>query len=536
MAAAADVDAEARSILERAAASSFPPLHAIHHLLSVGVCVRCIFRFFGAFSYAAPCLSLTASVLHSFLEEHDDSAKSGSCSCLSKDEAYCSICFGVLLPTCYQDDGVEPLRSVSPIDNVTSIISEAVQREGHQVDEFSLEISLPAVIAANDRAIRLYMKEKYGSANWFDEKIFSQQTMSVKEALRILLVPSVEKQMNVKHGNNSFRIRLTYTHDEGSQKLLRLLPNDRGRKRKTESRDGSSKRGSTDDDKQILSESDAFINKTLEGIQDQDFRSLFQLPPEKVLEPCHLVISCQRSPIYIGGRYLKLSRNVSQSCWIIDDERMGEASVEEIIGENVRAICKGDGYKFHAAGREDIDVRMLGSGRPFLVEVLNVRSIPSATEVQQIADKINDSEKKHVRVRNLKLVGSEIWTMMREGEAEKQKQYAALIWTSRPLTDDDLHNISLIKDMEIVQKTPIRVLHRRSPLERKRIIHWMEIEKISGGSNYYLLHLCTQAGTYIKEFVHGDLGRTHPSVGVMLSCRTEILQLDVTDVKMDFLQ
>jgi tRNA pseudouridine synthase 10 len=39
------------------------------------------------------------------------------------------------------------------------------------------------------------MKEKYGSANWFDEKIFSQQTMSVKEALRILLVPSVEKQM-----------------------------------------------------------------------------------------------------------------------------------------------------------------------------------------------------------------------------------------------------------------------------------------------------------------------------------------------------
>lgn len=50
----------------------------------------------------------------------------------------------------------------------------------------------------------------------------------------------------------------------------------------TESRDGSSKRGSTDDDKQILSESDAFINKNLEGIQDQDFRSLFQLPPEKV--------------------------------------------------------------------------------------------------------------------------------------------------------------------------------------------------------------------------------------------------------------
>jgi tRNA pseudouridine synthase 10 len=41
-----------------------------------------------------------------------------------------------------------------------------------------------------------------------------------------------------------------------------------------------------------------------------------------------------------------------------------------------------------------------------------------------------------------------------------------------------------------------------------------------------------QAGTYIKEFVHGDLGRTTPSMGSILGCRAEIIQLDVTDVKM----
>ncbi|XP_047063960.1 tRNA pseudouridine synthase Pus10 [Lolium rigidum] len=535
--AAAELDAETRSILERAAAASFPPLPAVHHLLSVGVCVRCIFRMFGAFSHACSCTSLTVSVLHSFLEEHDDSVKSGSCSCLLTDETCCSVCFGILLPTCHQDDGVASIDNISRIDIITSMVSQAVQRENYQIDEFSLEISLPAVVAANERAMRLYMKQKYGNENWFKDEIFSQQTMSVKEALRLLIVPSLEKQLDVKHGNNSFRIRLTYTHDDASLKLNSLLPNDSSRKRKTESREGTdTRRNSTYDDKQILSETDSFIHKTLEGIQDKEFCSLFQLPPEKVVKPCDLVISCLRSPIYIGGRYLKLSRNVSQSCWIIDDERMGEASVEEIIGEHVRAICRGDGCKFHAAGREDIDVRMLGSGRPFLIEVLNVRSIPSANEVQQIADKINSSEKKHVRVRNLNLADSEIWSMMREGEAEKQKQYAALIWTSRPLTDDDLQKISVVKDMEIIQNTPIRVLHRRSPLERKRIIHWMEIEKVEGSSNYYLLHLCTQAGTYIKEFVHGDLGRTNPSIGAMVGCRAEILQLDVTDVKMDLLQ
>ncbi|KQJ84038.1 putative tRNA pseudouridine synthase Pus10 isoform X2 [Brachypodium distachyon] len=535
--AAAEVDAEVRGILERVAADSFPPLHAVHHLLSVGVCVPCTFRMFGAFSHVCSCTSLTASVLHSFLEDHDDSAKGGPCSCLSTDEACCSVCFGVLLPTCHQDDGVVSFNGISPIDRITSMVFQAVQRESYQLDEFFLEISLPAVVAANERAIRLHMKEKYGNENWFKDKIFSQQTMSVKEALRLLLVPSLEKKLDVKHGNNSFRIRLTYTHDDASRKLKSLLPNDRNRKRKTESREGTdTRRNSTYEDNQILSETDSFIHKTLECIQDQEFCSLFQLPPEKVFKPCHLVISCLRSPIYIGGRYLKLSRNVSQSCWIIDDERMGEASVEEIIGEDVRTICRGDGCKFHAAGREDIDVRMLGSGRPFLIEVLNARSIPSAIEVEQIAEKINSSEKKYVRVRNLKLVDREIWSMMREGEAEKQKQYAALIWTSRSLTDVDLQKISGVNDMEIVQNTPIRVLHRRSPLERKRIIHWMEIEKVEGSSNYYLLHLCTQAGTYIKEFVHGDLGRTHPSIGAILGCRAEILQLDVTDVKMDLLQ
>ncbi|RCV34936.1 hypothetical protein SETIT_7G198300v2 [Setaria italica] len=533
---------EARSILERAAESSFPPLHAVHHLLSVGVCVRCILRLLGAYSSACSFASLTASVLHSFLEEHDNSIKGGSCSCLSADDSYCSVCLGVLLPAWHREEGVETSHGGFHIDSISSMISQVVQKESYLVDEFSLEISLPPVIAANERAVRLYMKQKFGNENWFKDKMFPQQIMSVKEALRLLMVPSLEKQMNAKHDNCSFRIRLTYTHDDASQKLHSLLPNEHGRKRKTDSRNGSDtsneahKRNSTDGNNKQISESDSFIYKTLEGIQDQELCNLIQLPPEKVSKPCHLVISCMRSPIYIGGRYLKLSRNVSQSCWIIDDERMGEASVEEIIGENIRVICRGDSCKFHAAGREDIDVRMLGSGRPFLVELLNVRSIPSEIEVQQIEDRINNSEKKYVRVRNLKLVGNEIWTMMREGESEKQKQYTALIWTSRELAENDLHNISVTKDMEIVQKTPIRVLHRRSPLERKRIIHWMEIEKVKGSSNYYLLHLCTQAGTYIKEFVHGDLGRTHPSIGAIFGCRAEILQLDVTDVKMDFLQ
>lgn len=176
---------------------------------------------------------------------------------------------------------------------------------------------------------------------------------------------------------------------------------------------------------------------------------------------------------------------------------------------------------------------MLGSGRPFLLEIQNARQVPSEETVKEIESKINGLENKLVGVKNLQVVGSQGWTLMREGEAEKQKQYCALVWISRPLEDEDVCSISLLHDMQILQKTPIRVLHRRSPLEREKIIHWMKIERIAESSQYFLLHLCTQAGTYIKEFVHGDFGRTQPSIGSILGCRAEILQLDVTDVKMD---
>jgi len=44
------------------------------------------------------------------------------------------------------------------------------------------------------------------------------------------------------------------------------------------------------------------------------------------------------------------------------------------------------------------------------------------------------------------------------------------------------------------------------------------------------LHVIASAGTYIKELVHGDLGRTTPSIGELLKTEADILQLDVANV------
>ncbi|KAF3446860.1 hypothetical protein FNV43_RR12040 [Rhamnella rubrinervis] len=519
------------------------PSHAVEELLSLGVCNQCILRLFGIGEHLCYCCSLSPSLLNSVFGDSTETRKQRSTSGTNEEhqnfsgsstsrgsKIVCSLCLGIL-QSIYCDDKKLVVEKDSAKDLAISI-AELVKHEGYQIEGFSLEVSLPPVIVENETSFWLYMKRKYGSELWFQGKSHNE-CISVKDALKISLVKPLETFLDCESNRSTIRIRLTYTQPEAlSQNSTEK--NEGVKRRKIGTGNGLE---TADDDLKCsdfsMSDADAAVEKPLESLQTSESSENFKFSSKLVSEPCQLVFSCYRTHIYFGGRYLKYSRNVSQTRWIIDDERMGEASVEELIGCNILPLCRGDTYKFHAAGREDIDVRMLGSGRPFLVEIQNARHVPSEMSVKNLEKEINELEKKLVGVKNLKIVGSQGWTLMREGESEKQKQYAALVWISRPLKDDDFQSISSHKDMLIMQKTPVRVLHRRSPLEREKIIHWMRMERISGHSQYFLLHLCTQAGTYIKEFVHGDLGRTHPSIGSILDCRAEILQLDVTDVKMD---
>ena len=101
------------------------------------------------------------------------------------------------------------------------------------------------------------------------------------------------------------------------------------------------------------------------------------------------VLSVQRASIFFRGRYRKYSRRISQSPWSYDDDI---DSVESLVTRPVVELLNcGKGFgrdpptaewnptkcgkeahlyaKFHAAGREDVDVRMLGRGRPFIIEI-----------------------------------------------------------------------------------------------------------------------------------------------------------------------
>lgn len=73
--------------------------------------------------------------------------------------------------------------------------------------------------------------------------------------------------------------------------------------------------------------------------------------------------------------YNKFSRHLSQTPWLVDGKRKSDSSVEELICNPLNVGVMAADWRFSASGREDLDVRMLGTGRPFVVEFINPRRI-----------------------------------------------------------------------------------------------------------------------------------------------------------------
>lgn len=49
-----------------------------------------------------------------------------------------------------------------------------------------------------------------------------------------------------------------------------------------------------------------------------------------------------------------------------------------------------------------------------------------------------------------------------------------------------------------------------------------------------VLDITTGAGTYIKEFIHGDFGRTTPSISSIIEQDIDIIALDVNAIDLEW--
>ena len=164
---------------------------------------------------------------------------------------------------------------------------------------------------------------------------------------------------------------------------------------------------------------------------------------------------------------------------MVDGIKKTDSSVQELICGELCQLTRCSDHTFLASGREDVDVRMLGSGRPFAVELSNPKSVSlSQEDIHKVHELINRSTDL-IAVQLLTKVSKEEIALLKEGEAEKKKQYYALVWSERDVKAGEMECLEGIKDLVISQKTPIHVLHRRSLVTRERRVHSMHCASIA---------------------------------------------------------
>jgi tRNA pseudouridine synthase 10 len=270
-------------------------------------------------------------------------------------------------------------------------------------------------------------------------------------------------------------------------------------------------------------------------------------------------------PIFIKGNYCKFSRKLAQTDYFCPKckgrgkktnlvceycgglGRMTEESLAGLISPFFIKHFRGMDCIFHGAGREDSDVRMLNKGRPFIIEILQpeIRSV----KLDMIEEEINLVLKEKVAITKLEFVTSKDVAPLKN--ALHDKIYLATILCSKK---PDLKKLKFNEKIKVLQRTPIRVSKRRSDLVRTKFVELIEIKKNKNNllelnglgdvnglgdkncvnyENEFILKLRTSHGTYVKEFISGDSGRSNPSISLILGIDCVCKKLDVLEICTD---
>jgi tRNA pseudouridine synthase 10 len=203
-----------------------------------------------------------------------------------------------------------------------------------------------------------------------------------------------------------------------------------------------------------------------------------------------------------------------------------ETSVEKIISEPFVKNTKGNNSSFHGAGREDIDVRMLGNGRPFVLEINNpmIRTIP----LDIISKEINEKNKDIVEIHNLHFCDKKEIKRIK-GSAFK-KVYLVEIEGKNEFKREKLLKVALaLRGKTIEQFTPTRVAKRRANKIRRRQIYECNLEQLEEKRASFTIE--SESGTYIKELITGDEGKTIPSFSELIGQPCTVITLDVIEIK-----
>lgn len=250
-------------------------------------------------------------------------------------------------------------------------------------------------------------------------------------------------------------------------------------------------------------------------------------------------VRLERNELFIFGRYKKLVAGLSQSRWLCSAcEGKGEGcascsgkgknyeSVEERIGEPLKMATGSEDYVLHASGREDVDATN-SAGRAFVIEIKN--PVKRKIDLGHVAAEI--AKTSEVSVSDLAIVNRGFVELVTESHFDKS--YAAEVEFEKDLDKDQISAVESLRGKTIIQQTPTRVAHRRANLDRPRKVK--EIMVLDHRKNKARIKIKAEAGTYIKELISGDNGRTRPNISEITNNKAICKNLEVVEIDDGFL-
>ncbi len=241
-------------------------------------------------------------------------------------------------------------------------------------------------------------------------------------------------------------------------------------------------------------------------------------------------VELQVNSLLIYGQYNKYSREIPQTVWHCRNCRGSgceqcdwtgknyQTSIQEIIQEPFMKATQAIEAAFHGGGREDVDAKCLGK-REFILELKE--PLERHLDVQELENKVNSSTDK-VEVYNMREAGKD--EIERVKQSRTEKTYRAIVETGEKVQISENPDFTML-ETELEQRTPNRVSHRRADKIRRRKVKRINLRQVD--NRKLDVRIRAEAGTYIKEFISGDEGRTQPNLASELGTEAECVELDV---------
>jgi tRNA pseudouridine synthase 10 len=270
---------------------------------------------------------------------------------------------------------------------------------------------------------------------------------------------------------------------------------------------------------------------------DTDFKE-----PEIVaeIEPFSNNLEFKIRSLYIYGRYLKHRRMIPQTRWLCrnckgkgckecnNTGKQYSESVEEFVEVEAIKLAQANKGVLHGSGREDVDARMLGTGRPFVLEIVAPKI--RALDLQKLEKATNEYGKGKIEVRDYRWSSKKELIHLKENAEESVKKYRAFVKLNSKISEKSMKKIdSYFKDIKIKQRTPIRVVHRRADKVREKTVYSIQSKKLD--DQEIELTIECEGGCYVKELISGDDNRTIPSVSEVIGIQALCKELDVLEIK-----